>query len=86
MTRRIAWWALAGFLIACGWVVFFWVTPFHTHVDHTLWTIVEITAPASLLRTLPMKYYWFIVLNAAAYSLVGVCAELVRRAPQSSRP
>jgi len=42
-------------------------------------TLVAITAPASLLgRTIPLAYYWFILLNAATYALCGLAGEVLR--------
>jgi len=44
-------------------------------------SIVAITAPASLLgRAMPLKYYWFILINGAAYALLGLATELFRPA------
>jgi len=44
------------------------------------WTVAAITAPASLIgRAIPLAYYWFILLNAAAYALIGLAAELLWR-------
>ena len=50
--------------------------------NHNLgrWTVVAITAPASLLgRTIPLAYYWFILLNAVTYALFGLATEALRR-------
>jgi hypothetical protein len=78
MTKRICWWALAGFVVACCWFIYSTVTAPNPNLAR--WTIVAITAPASLLgRAVPLAYYWFILLNAAAYALVGLAAELLRR-------
>jgi hypothetical protein len=42
-------------------------------------SIVAITAPASLVgRTMPLAYYWFILLNGVAYALFGLVIELFR--------
>jgi cytochrome c biogenesis protein CcdA len=42
-------------------------------------SILAITAPASLLgRAMPLKYYWFILLNGVAYVLFGLLVELFR--------
>ena len=79
MQRRIALWSLAGFIVACGWVFFMMATGPQLESQHSFWTIVEITAPASLLRAFPLKFYWFILLNALIYGLVGLGVELLRR-------
>jgi hypothetical protein len=79
MKTRLTLWSLAGFIVACGWVLFFAATAKPVAFGRALWAIVEITAPASLLRHFPLKYYWFILLNALIYSLVGLGTELLRR-------
>jgi hypothetical protein len=83
MKRTIALWASAGFIVACAWVVFFAVTAPHPYSEHTFWMVVDITAPASLLRAYPVKFYWFILLNAFAYAVVGFGTGMFRRAPAS---
>ncbi len=78
MKRRIGLWTLAGFAVACFWVVFGIATAPNYNLGR--WTVVAITAPASLLgRAIPLAYYWFILLNAAAYALLGLATELLRR-------
>jgi hypothetical protein len=80
MKRRISLWALIGFAVAFVW----FVVGLFTWPNYNLgsWTIVAVTAPASLIgRTMPLAYYWFILLNAAIYALVGLAAEVLRRPP-----
>ena len=79
MKRRLALWSLAGFMVACGWTLYVMAAAKPIAFGHSAWTIIEITAPASLLRHFPLKYYWFILLNALIYSLVGLGIELLRR-------
>lgn len=80
MKQRISLWAAAGLSIACCWVIYVtMVWPFTN--QNVNWTLAAITAPASLIgRAMPLKYYWFILLNGAAYALVGLITELMRRA------
>jgi hypothetical protein len=78
MKRRISLWALGGFTVACCWFIYSTATAPNPNLAR--WTIVAVTAPASLIgRTMPLAYYWFILLNAAMYALVGLAAELLRR-------
>jgi hypothetical protein len=78
MTRRIIWWALAGFAVVCCWFIYGEATAPNPNLARS--TVVAITAPAILIgRTMPLAYYWFILLNAAAYALVGVATEFLRR-------
>lgn len=78
MKRRICLWAFAGFAVA----IFWFVIGLFTWPNYNLgrWTIVAVTAPASLIgRSMPLAYYWFIVLNTVIYALIGLGAELFRR-------
>jgi len=83
MIRRIALWSLAGFTVACGWVVLTMslqpATLIGLEHGRYFWTIADITAPAALLRVFELKYYWFILINAAVYALAGQAIELLRR-------
>ena len=83
MIRRIALWSLVGFTVACGWVVLTMSLQPDTLIglEHGryFWTIADITAPAALLRVFEMKYYWFVLINAAVYALAGLAIELLRQ-------
>ena len=87
MTRRIAVWSLAGFIVACGWVLFVDALTPASRIEvmrsHVLWACMEITAPVAWCsRHLALKYYWFVLLNAAAYSVVGLGVELLLHSPR----
>ena len=78
MMRRISLWAIIGFAVACCWFLYSTVTAPNPNLAR--WTIVAVTAPASLIgRAMPLAYYWFILLNAAIYALVGLVTEVLRR-------
>jgi hypothetical protein len=78
MMRRISLWAIIGFAVACCWFLYSTVTAPNPNLAR--WTIVAVTAPASLIgRAMPLAYYWFILLNAAIYALVGLATEVLRR-------
>jgi hypothetical protein len=78
MKRRIGLWALAGFFIACGWVIYGMAAGPNQNIGQ--WTVAAITAPASLLgRTIPLALYSFVFLNAAVYALLGFATELLLR-------
>lgn len=79
MSRRIAVWALAGFSVACIWVIVSLLIP--RGVQFGKWPITAITAPASIIGRMarfPMTWYEFIALNAALYTAVGLAFEPVR--------
>jgi hypothetical protein len=85
MMRRISLWAMIGFAVAYCWFIYSTVTAHNPNLAR--WTIVAVTAPASLIgRAMPLAYYWFILLNAAIYVLVGLTAELVRPSMIRHRP
>lgn len=80
MKHRIGLWALSGFAVACCWVIYSLVAGPDANLGRS--TFVAITAPASYLgRSVPLAYYWFILLNAATYALFGLATELLRRHP-----
>jgi hypothetical protein len=76
MNRRLGVWALAGFAVACFWVIFSLVIP--RGINFGYWAITAVTAPASLLRHRPVTWYEFILLNTAIYGLVGLAVEPFR--------
>lgn len=78
MKRRICLWAFVGFAVAVVWFVVGLFTWPNYNLGRSLF--VAITAPASLIgRSMPLAYYWFILLNASIYALVGLTTELLRR-------
>ena len=78
MKHRLGMWVLSGFVVACCWVILGMVVGSNINLGRS--AIVAITAPAAYLgRRMPLAYYWFILLNAAIYALLGLAIELVRR-------
>ena len=78
MKRTVGLWALSGLVVACGWFFMGLLTWPNYNLGRS--PLVAITAPASLLgRTIPLAFYWFILLNAAFYGFIGFVTELVRR-------
>jgi hypothetical protein len=78
MGRNICMWALIGFIVACGWVGIGIALGPSYNLGHS--TLVSIIAPASFLgRRVPLAFYWFILLNAAMYAVVGLGTEFLRR-------
>ena len=87
MKQRIALWTLAGFVVACAWVLFIAAmgpeTGLRLQSRPFYWALAYVTAPASLLgHHFPLKDYWFVLLNTLIYGLAGFAVELVRRTPQ----
>ncbi|HET6170596.1 MAG TPA: hypothetical protein VFE01_10475 [Terracidiphilus sp.] len=95
MTRRVGFWALAGFAVALVWAAVFYVLgpsnglyPGQGEVlqslGHSL--LLRISIPVALLgRHFAITWYWSAVLNAAIYGCFGLVVESIRLALQSSR-
>jgi len=84
MTRRIAAWASAGFLVACGWVLYTFAAP----PEQLLPTLREPVVKALLFtscpiafagRYLPLHFWWVPPINAATYAVIGLILEGLRR-------
>lgn len=90
MTRRIAFWALAGLAVALTWALAFYILgpsngyyPSQGAVLHSLGNsaILQISAPVALLgRHYAITWYWSSVINAAMYACAGMLVEMVRLA------
>ena len=77
MGRRIEVWALAGFFVAAGWAIYAAAAAPLTVASRN-WTFIEVTCPVSLLgRSVPIKLYWVLLLNAVTYALLGLGIELL---------
>ena len=78
MGRNVGIWALIGFIVACCLAGIGSVLGPGYNLGHS--TLVSIMAPASLLgRRAPLAFYWFILLNAVTYAVVGLGMEVLRR-------
>lgn len=88
MQCRIVFWAVAGFVVACAWAVYAMVHPSPgVSYDNATWALIEITCPAAVLgRMMPLKIYWFLLLNAVAYALAGCLFESLRKVRFDSGP
>jgi hypothetical protein len=79
MKRRIGLWALCGAVVATCWVIYS-MASWPNNLGPAVRMAAGITAPASLIgRSVPLAYYWFIVLNALVYALLGSAVEPFRR-------
>jgi hypothetical protein len=77
MTRRLVFWALTGFVVAWGWVMFGAGPGFGANFSR--WIVVQVTAPASLVgQRMSMTWFQFMVLNAAIYGVLGLGIEAGR--------
>lgn len=74
MVLRISLWALLGLAVACGWIYYGMTAGPDVNVGN--WTVVAITAPATLIgRITPLAYSSVAFINAAIYAVVGFLTE-----------
>jgi hypothetical protein len=67
-----------GFAVAAFWFILGLFTWPNYNLGRSVF--VAITAPASLLgRTIPLAFYWFILLNAVIYASVGLATEVLQK-------
>jgi len=84
MKRRIAIWAVAGFIVAGLWAVYSAATfpsPLIS-AQPIVWTLLDLTCPiafASFHFHFGIKLYWVLLANAATYSLLGFVIETLRQ-------
>jgi len=80
MRFRIAVWAIAGFLVASGWAVYFLLASKDRTIEPIVSILARLTCPVAILGSrYPMSLYSVIGANVATYALVGVAVEIVRR-------
>lgn len=81
MKRRIAFWATGGFLVACGWMAYAFVTAPDIElrlsiVDRGIHALAYITCPVIAVG---VRIYWAPLANAASYAIVGLLWESICR-------
>lgn len=77
MQSRIAFWALAGFVIAAIWAVFLWAT-FPTIFSRETMIVARLTCPIALVGDyyhFGVSVVWVLISNAAIYGLLGLALE-----------
>lgn len=84
MKFRLAMWAMVGFLVAAGWA-FYATATFPQAISRAnplVWNLAVATQPlalASMHFNFPASMYWVFVTNAAAYAVLGLLVESLRR-------
>jgi len=81
MTHRIAIWASIGFLIACGWIAYSFVTTPDYLAASLRQPIVEAavitSCPISIAgRYFPLHFWCIPPINALTYALIGLVVEI----------
>jgi hypothetical protein len=80
MKYRIAIWAAAGFLVASGWAVYFFVRNKDLQIEPIVSTLIRSTCPIAIVGShYPISLYLTLAANVATYVLVGVVVETLRR-------
>ena len=83
MKQRILIWASVGFLVACCWIIYTFVTPPDSLGASLRTPIVETLAftscPISIAgRYFPLRFWWIPPINAATYAAIGLIVETLR--------
>jgi len=83
MKRRVAIWACAGFLVACGWVLYTFAASPEQLITNLREPLVEAIGFVSLpvvfaLRRFPLHFWWVPLINASTYTVFGLGLELLR--------
>jgi len=85
MKLRIAIWATAGFLVASGWAVYFFVASKDHPIEPIVSTLVRLTCPVAIIGShYPVSLYLALLANVATYALMGLAVEILRRQLQHS--
>ena len=80
MKYRIAIWAVAGFLVANGWAVYFFLKDKDLAVEPLVSTLLRLTCPIAIVGMhYPVSIYSALAANVATYALVGIIVETLRR-------
>jgi len=80
MKYRIALWAAAGFLVASGWAVYFFLKDKDLPMEPIVSTLLRLTCPVAIVGShYPVRLYSTLVANVATYALVGLVVETLRR-------
>ena len=80
MKYRIAVWAVAGFLVASGWAVYFLVRSKDHLIEPIVATLIRLTCPIAIVGShYPVSLYLALAANVATYALVGLVVETLRR-------
>ena len=80
MKYRIAMWAAAGFLVASGWAVYFFVKNKDLPIEPIVSSLIRLSCPIAIVGShYPVSLYSAVAANVATYALVGLVVETLRR-------
>ena len=80
MKYRIAIWAAAGFLVASGWAVYFFVRNKDLPIEPIVSALMRLSCPIAIVGShYPVSLFSAVAANVATYALVGLVVETLRR-------
>ena len=80
MKYRIAIWAAAGFLVASGWAVYFFVASKDHPIEPIVSTLIRLTCPIAIVGAhYPVSIYAALAANVATYVLIGLVVDTLWR-------
>ncbi len=80
MKYRISIWAAAGFLVASGWAVYFFVKNKDLPMEPIVSALMRLSCPIAIVGShYPVSLYSAVAANVATYALVGLVVETLRR-------
>ena len=80
MKYRIAIWAAAGFLVASGWAIYFFLKAKDLPIEPLVSALLRLTCPIAIVGMHhAVSIYSSLAANVATYALVGLMVEILRR-------
>ena len=80
MKYRIAIWATAGFLVASGWAVYFFLKDKDVPIQPFVSGILRLSCPIAIVGMhYPVSIYSSLAANVATYAMLGLLVETLRR-------
>jgi hypothetical protein len=80
MKYRVAMWAAAGFLVASGWAVYFFLANEDLPIEPMVSILVRLTCPIAIVGShYPVSLYLAVAANVATYAVGGLVVETLRR-------
>ena len=77
---RITIWAAAGFLVASGWAVYFFLKDKDLPIKPLVSALLRLTCPIAIVGLhYPVSIYSSLAANVATYAVIGLVVETLRR-------
>jgi tellurite resistance protein TehA-like permease len=80
MKYRVTIWAAAGFLVATGWAVYFFLKDKDLPIEPLVSALLRPTCPIAIVGSHhPVSLYSALAANVATYAVIGLLVETLRR-------